>query len=106
MAKHAVAEGLQRTSTRRVDRRPTKPRAGSSNLSGRTSPSENSTQTRVTTFIARAMACGLSEVGARRLLSAQRLIARSVAAGRMTVPAGVIAAQRTALTLLRLERAA
>lgn len=51
------------------------------------------------------MACGLSEVGARRLLAAQRLIAGDVAAGRITPSVGVAAAQHTALTLLRQERA-
>jgi hypothetical protein len=111
MAKCAVTGDPRGASTRRVDRRSTEPRVGSSNLSGRAGSSHNrriagesgwlSQTRRHEQFVGRAVALGLSDVGARRLLSQMRGAARLVAAGRLTAHGAIDAVRSAALTALR-----
>jgi hypothetical protein len=81
----------------------TKPRAGSSNLSGRTEPSGNTEHTSL--FVTRALEIGLSDVTARRLVNGLRTIARRVASGKVDPYSGIVESRTLAIKALRAELA-
>lgn len=81
-----VSGRVRSVSTRRVEHRPTEPRVGSSNLSGRAARSENSNHSE---FIAAIVAAGVPRPDARRVIAAFRINAYRAALGRISTRAAV-----------------
>lgn len=98
----AVSGGRGASSARGTEHSSTKPRAGSSNLSGRTNPSGNS---HTESFVARVRDLGLSDVTTRLLTNGLRAIARRVASGKLAPYDGIVESRTLAIGALRRELA-